>query len=85
MFPDDQQLFKVALVRTGNTLPFCGGSLLSSTTIITAAHCYTDVTRQVLVCIEFIFWQTRTVKMNNHLKISANIVNNSSHVITVVF
>ena len=29
----------VGLVSPGRDVPFCGGSILSSTTIITAAHC----------------------------------------------
>jgi len=31
--------WQVAIVSNGENIPFCGGAILSSTTIITAAHC----------------------------------------------
>lgn len=34
--------WQVALKRTGSRKPFCGGSILSSDTVLTAAHCELD-------------------------------------------
>ena len=31
--------WQVALVRAGSKQPFCGGTILSTQTILTAAHC----------------------------------------------
>jgi len=42
--------WQVGLVRRGSSSPFCGGTLVSSTTVVTAAHCATDVSQfQVVV------------------------------------
>jgi len=35
--------WQVAFIRTGSTRPFCGGTLISSNTVLTAAHCQTSV------------------------------------------
>ena len=35
----NHSLFKVGLASPSSDVPFCGGSILSSTTIVTAAHC----------------------------------------------
>ena len=34
--------WQVALVRYGSSKPFCGGTLISSNTVLTAAHCQTS-------------------------------------------
>jgi len=35
--------WQVALIQNGASAPFCGGTIISSDTILTAAHCQTDV------------------------------------------
>lgn len=40
---DDKEFpWQVALCNVGSTQPFCGGTILTSKTILTAAHCKTD-------------------------------------------
>ena len=39
--------WQVALKRAGRNVPFCGGSILSSKTILTAAHCKAYSARQI--------------------------------------
>lgn len=37
--------WQVGLVLNGESKPFCGGSLLSSRTVLTASHCLTDIAK----------------------------------------
>jgi len=41
--------WQVGLAYVSNNAPFCGGSILSSTTIVTAAHCISSYTFEVIV------------------------------------
>merc|ERR1711970_425362 len=41
--------WQVGLAYVSNDAPFCGGSILSSTTIVTAAHCISSYTFEVIV------------------------------------
>jgi trypsin len=42
--------WQVAFIRYGSSKPFCGGTLISSNTVLTAAHCKTSVSQfQVVV------------------------------------
>ena len=43
IFVQNEYPWQVALVPIEGRIPFCGGAIISSDTILTAAHCKQDV------------------------------------------
>ena len=63
----NQYPWQVALVFKGSSRPFCGGSLISSISILTAAHC-----RQSVSTFDVVVGEHNTTDQEPELQITQN-------------